>query len=122
MSSLAITQRLSPQQMSDLLKADRKDYYPGFFHKVRECAKAGIQLATIETFLREHHCKSYLIARDHKKSVLRLFPPPISPDGREQPYFLYIAMHPEARKEFKDEKENLQNLENTGFIKLKKEK
>ncbi len=115
MSSLAIKQ-LSPQQMSDLLKAEREDDYPGVCDRVRECAKAGIQLTTIEVFLREHHCKTYLVARDHKKSAVRLFPCKSPIDGSEKPYFVYIAMHPEARKEFKDEKENLKNLANTGFV------
>lgn len=100
--------------MSGLLKADRNDDYPGFYARVRKCAKAGIELTAIETFLREHQCKTYLIAAEHQTSVIRLFPCR-SLDGKEKPYFLHIAMHPEARKEVKDEKENLRNLANTGF-------
>ena len=115
MSSLAIPQKLSSQQICGLLKADRKNDYPGFFDRVQECAEAGIQLTTIEVFLREHHCKSYLIAAEHKTSVIRLYPCR-SLDGAEKPYFLYIAMHPEARKEVKNEEENLKNLANTGFV------
>ena len=121
MSSLTITEKLSPQQMYDLLKADREEDYPGFFDRVQECAKAGIQLTTIEVFLREHHCKAYLIAAEHKTSVIRLFPCRSPVDGSEKPYFLYIAMHPEARKEVKNEKENIKNLAITGFV-LKMEK
>jgi len=119
MSSLAITQSLSSQQMSDLLEADRKEDYSGFFDRVLECAEAGIQLTTVEVFLREHHCKTYLVACEHKKSILWFYPCR-SPDGTEKPYHLYVAMHPEARKEahqkVKNEDENLQNLANTGFV------
>jgi hypothetical protein len=115
MSSLAITQSLSPQQMSDLLVTQRINDYPGFCKKIRECAKAGIQLTTIELFLREHNCKAYLIAADHSTSRIWFYPPPKSLDGVEKPYFLYIAMHPEARKEVGDEIENFKNLANTGF-------
>ncbi len=118
MSSLAIKQ-LSPQQMTGLLEADQQEDYPGFCRKVRECAKAGIQLVTIEVFLREHDCKTSLVAKEHKKSVARLFPCR-SPDGTEKPYHVYIAMHPRAPS-IEERRENLKNLANTGFI-LKMEK
>jgi hypothetical protein len=119
MSSLAVIQKLSPQQMSDLLKADKKEDYFGFFDRVQACAKAGIQLTTIEVFLREHDCKTYLVAAEYKTSVVRLFPCR-SPDGSEKPYFLHIAMHPRAPSN-EERRENLKNLANTGFV-LKMEK
>ena len=115
MSSLAITQRLSPQQMTGLLQADRKEDYPGFFDRVLECAKAGIQLTTIEVFLRENHCKTSLVAKEHKTSVIRLFPCRSPVDGSEKPYFVYIAMHPRGPS-IEERRENLINLANTGFV------
>jgi hypothetical protein len=120
MSLSALNPRLSPEQMSGLLKADQEEDYSGFFDRVHECATAGIELTTIEIFLRKNNCQTYLIACEHKKSALRLFPPPQSTDGKEKPYLLYIAMHPEAREEarlkVKSIEENLKNLANTGFI------
>jgi hypothetical protein len=106
--------------MTDLLEADREEDYPGFCARVRECAKAGIQLTTIEVFLRENDCKTSLVAKEHKKSVLRLFPCRNPADGSEKPYHVYIAMHPRTPS-IEERRENLKNLANTGFI-LKMEK
>ncbi len=106
------------QCMAAVLAADKTRDYLDFCKRIEDCARAGILFTCIEAFLRRNNCMTYLIARPHEGIVSRF--PCMDAAGAEKPYFVFCAMHPQAKDEIENYEENLNNLDEAGILEPQK--